>query len=286
MSAGASAALRTTALTVLALLAFAANSLLCRLALARPEIDPASFTTLRLVSGALMLWLLLQWTGRRQARAPGGSWRAAAMLFLYAIAFSFAYVDLHAGVGALILFGTVQTTMIVAGLLGGERMQPLQWLGLLLALIGLAVLLLPGATAPSAMHAMLMALAGLAWGLYSLLGRGGGDPVAATAGNFLRAVPMTLAATLLALPTMQIGPFGMALAIASGALASGLGYVVWYRVLPRLRATTAASAQLAVPVITAVAGVSFLAEPVTLRMLTAVPIVLGGIAMVILAKAR
>jgi drug/metabolite transporter (DMT)-like permease len=281
MSASAPGRLQVALLTLVALGAFAANSLLCRMALSGPDIDPASFTTLRIASGALLLWLVIGWRAGSLLRAPAGSWSGAFMLFLYAVLFSFAYLGLHAGTGALILFGAVQITMIVAGLRTGERLDPLQWLGLGAALAGLCYLLLPGAGAPPLSSALLMAGAGLAWGLYSLIGRGGGDPIDATAGNFIRALPFALAVSLASMPILSLGAKGMALALVSGAITSGLGYVVWYRVLPRLRATSAAASQLSVPVITAVAGVLLLNEPLTLRLLFSGAVVLGGIALVI-----
>lgn len=286
MSANALAGLRKSALVAFALVPLAANSILCRLALTVPDIDPASFTSVRLLSGALMLWLLLKLPAAGRPRAVAGSWTAAAMLFLYAVCFSYAYIGLHAGVGALILFGAVQLTMILSGLRSGERLHSTQWVGLALALTGLAVLLLPGATAPPLPSALLMTLAGIAWGVYSLLGRGGGNPLASTAGNFMRAVPMTLAVSLAALPWLHLSATGMGLAVLSGAVTSALGYILWYSILPTIKASTAASAQLAVPVITAIAGAVLLAEALTPRLLVASAVVLGGIALAIRARQR
>lgn len=278
--------IRVFALTVLALCAFAANSLLCRWALAEPSIDAASFTTIRLLTGALALWLLLAWLGgERPPPRPGRHWLPAAMLFAYAIAFSLAYLSLSAGTGALILFGGVQLTMLLAGWRSGERPMPRQWVGLLLAFAGLAWLVAPGVAAPSPSGAALMAIAGIAWGVYSLLGRGAENPALTTARNFVRAVPFALAASLLALPHVSISPQGLLLATLSGALASGLGYIVWYAALPSLSATRAASVQLAVPVLAAVAGVILLDEPLTPRLLAAGSVILGGIALAVLGRA-
>lgn len=275
-------------LTALALLAFAGNSLLCRAALRDTAIDPASFTLLRIVAGALVLALLVGLRAPAQLRA--GSWTSAAALFAYAIAFSYAYIGLSAGTGALILFGAVQASMLGWALLRGERFGAVQTLGFALAIAGLIGLLLPGLSAPPFGAALLMLLAGIAWGVYSLRGRGAGDPTAVTAGNFLRAVPMAVAALALALllapDAMQIDAPGSMYAIASGALTSGLGYAIWYRALPQLRASTAATVQLSVPVITAVAGVLLLSEPVSLRLVLASIAVLGGVALVVLLPKR
>lgn len=272
---------RTIALTVLAMLAFAANSIFCRLALADASIDPATFTAIRIASGVASLWLIVTWRdGRRPA---AGSWPAAAALFGYAIAFAFAYVTLSAGTGALILFGAVQATMIAIGIFRGERLAPAQLAGLAIALGGLALLLAPGVTAPSPVGAALMALAGMSWGVYSLLGRGAKDPLADTAGNFLRALPM--AALTLALVAAASSPalstHGLLYAILSGAVASGIGYAIWYAALPGLSATQGASVQLSVPVITAVAAAVLLGEEISARLVVASVAVLGGIALVI-----
>jgi drug/metabolite transporter (DMT)-like permease len=276
--------LRTLGLTAAALVAFAANSLLCRLALGGEQIDAASYTSLRLVSGAVTLWAILALSGRSKITKAGGGWVSAAMLFLYAIAFSFAYVSLDAGIGALILFGAVQTTMLVAGFIEGHRPRAIEWLGLLTAFGGLVYLVSPGISAPAPVGSLLMAVAGIAWGLYSLRGRGAGDPLAATAANFVRALPFAVLVSLLALADLQLSASGVWLAVASGALASGLGYVIWYAALKGLTTTRAAVVQLAVPVVAAAGGVIFLAEVVTLRLVVASIVVLGGVAAAILGR--
>jgi drug/metabolite transporter (DMT)-like permease len=268
---------RAFALTLLAMVAFAANSLLCRLALRTTAIDPATFTAIRLFAGAAMLAGLVALKRRR----PGGTWTSALALFAYAAAFSFAYVRLPAGTGALLLFGAVQVTMHAWGLWSGERLSGQQTLGLLLAAAGLVGLLLPGLTAPPLGSAAMMLLAGIAWGVYSLRGKSGGDPTAATAGNFVRSLPFALLLALVAARPVGLDRTGVVYAMASGALASGLGYAVWYAVLPSLRATTAASVQLSVPVIAALGGVLLLAEPITLRLVLGSAAVLGGIAAVL-----
>ena len=289
------------------MLAFAGNSLLCRIALKQTSIDAASFTSLRLASGALVLALLVLWHGSSSpagdrlgaaSTAPplrpwhAGSWLSALALFVYAAGFSFAYVSLTAATGALLLFGVVQTSMIGWGLWRGERLQPLQWLGLAAASAGLVWLLLPGLTAPSLSAGVLMASAGVAWAVYTLRGRrvgagvGGAAPDATTvtAGNFLRAAPLALATSALLWPLARWDTYGALLALASGALASGLGYAVWYTALRGLSATRAAIVQLTVPALATAGGVMLLGEPLTPHLLGASAAVLGGVALVILAR--
>ena len=273
---------RTLALTALAMLAFASNSLLCRLALAHTTIDAASFTSIRLAAGAVMLWLLVRAT--RGAQVGSGNWRSAFALFAYAAGFSFAYVNLPAATGALLLFGAVQATMIGHGLWAGERLRRLQLAGLVLALGGLVGLMLPGLSAPPLLGSLLMLGAGVAWGIYSLRGKSAGDPTRVTAGNFLRAVPIAAVLSLLMLGSATLDGAGVGYAVASGALASGLGYAIWYTALPALKSTSAATVQLSVPVIAALGGILFLGEALTLRLVLASVAILGGIALVILEK--
>ncbi|SDU29830.1 EamA family transporter [Geopseudomonas guangdongensis] len=275
---------RLALLVALAMLAFAGNSLLCRIALREAHIDAASFTVLRLTSGALALWLIVR-LRRPAGGALGGSLPSALALFVYATGFSWAYLQLSAATGALLLFGAVQASMILWGLWRGERLGIGQWGGLLLAALGLAVLLLPGAGAPPAPAALVMLLAGVAWGVYSLRGRGAGDAGAETAGNFVRSLPLAGGLALLAWPSAQLSGTGVLLALLSGALTSGLGYALWYAALPALRATQAATVQLSVPLLTALLGALLLGEPVELRLLLAGVLVLGGIAWVLLGRA-
>ena len=281
-----SAAVKTVSLTVAALIAFAANSILCRLALGENTIDVASFTTVRLGSGAITLWLITVVRFGTPTTAHPGSWISAAMLFAYAITFSFAYISLDVGTGALILFGAVQITMILAGLRAGERPRALEWLGLVVAVGGLTYLVSPGLTAPSPIGAFLMAISGIAWGVYSLRGRGVTDPIAATTDNFVRSVPFVLLVSLVMIGSFDVSARGIILAILSGALASGLGYVIWYAALKGLTATRAATVQLAVPVIAAAGGSLLLTEPVTPRLLLASVLILGGVAMAVLTHQR
>lgn len=273
---------RVLALTALTMVAFAGNSLLCRAALGHTHIDAASFTTIRLISGALVLWLLMRL--RRGTRLGTGNWRSALTLFIYAAGFSYAYLSLPASTGALLLFGAVQATMIGYGIWSGERLRYLQLAGLILAFAGLIGLLLPGVTAPPLFGSLLMLGAGVAWGIYSLRGRGAGDPIAVTAGNFLRTVPIAIILSAFRFKGIAMDADGFGYAVASGALASGLGYAVWYTVLPALKATRAASVQLSVPVIAALGGVLFLGEHISLRLVLASVAILGGIALVILEK--
>jgi drug/metabolite transporter (DMT)-like permease len=278
--------MRTGLFTVLALVGFAANSLLCRAALSGGGrlIDAASFTGVRLVSGAVVLAVLLR---ARGGKREGGSWPSALALFAYAAGFSLAYVRIPAGMGALLLFGCVQATMLGTGLVRGERPGAREAAGLLLALGGLVGLTAPGVSAPDPVGALLMAAAGVAWGVYSLRGRGTRNPLAATGDNFLRAVPFTAALSGVALWTQgepHATGHGVALAVASGALASGVGYSLWYAALPRLTATRASIVQLSVPVLTAVGGVLLLGEVVTLRLALAGSALLVGVSLALSAK--
>ncbi len=288
--------LRTAFATTAALTAFAANSLLCRLAL-RPHpsqaeapagIDAVSFTALRLISGAIMLAIVLL-VARRHDRSLGfaGNWLSALALFTYAIAFSFAYISLTAGLGALLLFGAVQATMLAWGMLRGERMHVREMVGFLLAIAGLIWLVAPGLqTSPPLVGSGLMLTAGMAWGVYSLRGRGSGNPIATTAGNFAFTVPMAVLAALVSFPYLQLDLRGALLAITSGALTSGLGYVIWYHALKGLTATRAAIVQLSVPILAAALAMPLLSEQPSLRLAVAAVLILGGIALAVVRKSK
>jgi drug/metabolite transporter (DMT)-like permease len=277
---------RIAVLTVIAMLAFAGNSLLCRLALKGTQIDAASFTLVRIASASLVLWAMLLGRGarHREDTPRGGSWISALALVVYATLFSYAYVRLAAGAGALLLFGAVQATMVGYALATGERLRAAQWLGLLLALAGLVWLVVPGLAAPEPASSALMIAAGIGWAVYSLRGRGLADPVAATAGNFLRALPFAIAVSALSIGQARFDTAGCGYAIASGALTSGAGYVIWYAALKRLRSATAAAVQLSVPVITAAGGVLLLGEALSERLVISSTAILGGIALVVLSK--
>lgn len=276
----------TAIATTVALIAFASNSILCRLALGPQTIDPATFTTVRLVSGAAVLLVIALATGRADRRGAG-NWISGAMLFVYAICFSFAYVVLNTATGALILFGAVQLTMLVTAIATGERPQPLQWLGLFAALGGFIYLVSPGLEAPSPLGSILMTISGAAWGVYTLRGRGGADPISATTDNFVRAVPFVLVVMIasgLLLHDMHVSTRGLVLAVVSGALTSGIGYAVWYTALKGLTATRAATVQLTVPVIAALGGVVFMSEAVSLRLAVSAATILGGVAFVLVGR--
>ena len=272
--------IRLVGVTTLAMLAFAGNSLLCRVALRDTAIDAASFTSIRLASGALVLAMIV--AARRGRPMAAGSWTAAACLFGYAAAFSFAYRQLSAATGALLLFGSVQTAMLSYGLATSERLRALQAAGLVVAVGGLVYMLLPGLSAPPIEGAAFMIAAGIAWAGYTLLGRGTTDPINATAGNFIRSVPFAAALSLAVASSTSLDRTGALYAVASGAVTSGLGYVLWYAALPSLKAASAAVIQLSVPAIAALGGVVLLAEPLSSRLVIASVTILGGIALTIL----
>ncbi len=275
-------------LTLLAMLAFAGNSLLCRMALKHTAIDAASFTTIRLLSASVVLGVLCGF--KRSVWTGGGNWPSALALFAYAAGFSFAYINLSAGTGALLLFGAVQATMIGYGIYKGERLKGLRLGGFALALVGLVVLVLPGLSAPPLLSSVSMLLAGAAWGVYSLRGKGISNPLTATAGNFVRTLPFTLllslAAGLLMRSSFSWDSAGLGYAVLSGGLTSGIGYAIWYKALPALKATSAATVQLSVPVIAAVGGIVLLGEPVSWRLAGACVAILVGIALVIYEKTK
>jgi len=280
----------TFLLTAIALVAFASNSILCRLALGAHEIDVASFTTARIVSGAVTLLLLRAATASRRRRAdvPNVSWIAAGLLFMYAAPFSFAYIALGAGTGALILFACVQATMLIGATRSGERFHWRERVGLVIALAGLVYLVSPALhasiSAPRPFGSVLMAVAGVAWGLYSLRGRGSTDPLGDTTNNFVWAVPLAFFLILVAWPTVHLSPRGLALAVASGALASGLGYTIWFAALRRLTAIRAATVQLTVPVIAAVGGLLLLHETITARLVLSAALILGGVGLALAGR--
>ena len=276
--------IKTFAYTAFALTAFAFNSILCRMALVPGEADAAGFTALRLISGAVTLAAILFFVGRKSKVRGRGNWFSAFFLFAYAICFSFAYLGVTTGMGALVLFGSVQLTMIGVSIISGDRPGAMEWLGLTIAATGLIYLVAPGLAAPPLGAALLMAGAGIAWGFYTLRGKGSGDPLGDTAGNFVRSVPMVLIAAAPFVWQMNVTTRGAVLAVLSGAVASGVGYTVWYRALRGLTATRAAAVQLAVPVIAAAGGVLLLSEGADLRLVISGALVLGGIGLVIVRK--
>lgn len=280
--------IRTPVFTGLALIAFASNSVLCRMALGAHAVDAAGFSMLRLISGALVLWLL---TAVTQPKPRGvsvfrGGFVSAAMLFSYAVAFSFAFVSLNTAAGALILFGSVQATMFIAAVMEGQKPTPTEYLGLGTAMCGLGYMVFPGLGAPPLWAAALMMLAGISWGIYSLRGRGSGNPVADTRNNFLRTLPFVVLLGVVAYPYLQFSAKGVLLAILSGGGASALGYIIWYAALQDLSAKHGALVQLMVPVLAASGGVVFLSEPLVLRLVVAAALILGGIALAIAYPGR
>lgn len=280
--------LRVAVLTSVALIAFAANSVLCRLALGDESIDAAGFTSIRLLAGAVVLALLVRGrsrSGDSTDLAPDrGSYFASAALFVYAAAFSFAYRSLETGSGALILFGAVQLSMVIAALWSGHRPRLLEWCGLLSALGGFVYLVLPGVSAPPLGGFLLMASAGIAWALYTLRGLSSSDPLAANAQNFLRTLPLVALLVIVSIADLQMSARGIVLAALSGAAASGVGYSVWYLALGGLTALQAGVVQLSVPLIAALGGVLFVGEAITLRLALAAAAILGGIFLVLLAR--
>ena len=283
---------KTIGFTCLALTAFAANSVLCRLALGNSSIDASSFTIIRLFSGALTLFILIN--AKRyfnhkteQSKNNKGSWYGASMLFIYVLTFSFAYITLDTATGALILFGSVQITMILVNTLKGNRLHFSEWLGVMIAFFGFVYLMLPGIHTPSVFGFILMIISGVAWGFYTLNGRGSQNPFMDTAHNFIKTIPMIIIVALVQLLIINktnISGQGVVLAILSGAIASGLGYSIWYSVLPHLNVVISAVLQLLVPVIAALGGVLFVNELITQRLLISALMILGGILLVILGK--
>jgi drug/metabolite transporter (DMT)-like permease len=288
--------LKTTLLSALALIAFAGNSVLCRLALSNGSIDPASFTGIRLASGAIVLLLLVWGIGLLKARHAAAqqsvkkranlSWMAALMLFAYAVLFSFAYTTLATGVGALILFGSVQISMVCISLVQGNRMKLFEWLGLLIACAGLVYLVLPELSEPSIMGFIMMAMAGMAWSMYTIIGQGSQNPLNDTSSNFIRSLPLAIILLLIYAGQLSATPSAWLLAISSGAITSGLGYAIWYAALRDLTTSQAGVMQLLVPVIAALGGVVFANELLSERLIISSMLTLGGILIVLLAKKR
>jgi drug/metabolite transporter (DMT)-like permease len=278
--------IRISVYTGLALMAFAANSVICRLALGAEAIDAASFTTIRLISGALVLLLLMGTTIRNNMREQRGSWTSAFMLFLYAVTFSFAYISLNTGTGALILFASVQATMMIFAIWKGERLTFMGSLGLFVAMAGLTYLVFPGLASPSPLGAALMAVAGISWGTYSLRGRGSVSPVAVTTDNFLRSTPFALLVSLVFFQNLNINFLGVFFAVLSGGLTSAIGYVIWYAALRDHSATSAALVQLLVPVLAALGGVVLLSEALTMRLILASAMIIGGVALALTSREK
>ena len=288
------AKLKTLLATGFALLAFAGNSVFCRLALGDEAIDAASFTAIRLLSGILVLVIILllaKFIQKKQSSAElsdseaKGSWLAGFLLFLYAVTFSYAYISLDTGIGALILFGAVQITMILISILSGNRLHYLEWTGVVIAFSGFVYLVLPSLSTPSMTGFILMTISGVAWGLYTVKGRGCTDPISDTAYNFMRTLPFIVILLVVTIQNANLSQAGAILAVMSGAIASGIGYAVWYFAIRGLSVTQAAAVQLLVPIIAAIGGVLFASEVVSLRLVIASFMVLGGIMLLVLGRA-
>lgn len=271
-------------MTALALIAFAANSVLCRLALGENLIDAGSFTAVRLLSGALALFIVVSFQRKSSYESSNGSWAASVMLFVYAAAFSYAYVTLDTGTGALVLFGAVQITMVLWMMFKGKRLQPLEWMGLFLAFAGFVYLMLPSATTPSLLGFVLMVISGVAWGIYTVQGQGSKAPLLDTAQNFKRTIPFVAILFLLSFQAGYYTSEGILYAVLSGAVASGAGYTIWYMALRDLQTIHAAVLQLLVPVLAALGGVLSVSEPITMSLVLSAVMILGGIMLVIIAK--
>jgi len=276
--------IKTIIFTGLALIAFAANSVLCRLALGERAIDASSFTIIRLLSGAIVLLAILSINKNKTDSPTKGSWYAGLMLFLYAITFSFAYITLNTATGALILFGSVQITMIMLSLISGTRLHGTEWIGVMIAFAGFVYLILPAVTTPSAIGFLLMTIAGIAWGIYTLIGRDSKNPLMDTGYNFFRTIPFAIILLLVASKNLNYSFEGILLAILSGGVTSGIGYAIWYTALGGLSALQAAVLQLLVPVIAAFGGIIFVSETITLRLTVSATMILGGILMVVLGR--
>jgi len=275
---------KTIIFTGLALVAFAANSVLCRLALGERAIDASSFTIIRLLSGAIVLLAILSIKKNKTDLSTKGSWYASLMLFLYAISFSFAYITLNTATGALILFGSVQITMIILSLISGTRLHGTEWIGVMIAFAGFVYLILPAVTTPSAIGFLLMTIAGIAWGIYTLIGRNSKNPLVDTGYNFFRTIPFAIILLLIASKNLNYSYEGILLAVLSGGITSGIGYAIWYTALGGLSALQAAVLQLLVPVIAAFGGIIFVSETITLRLTVSAIMILGGILMVVLGR--
>ncbi len=279
---------KTIVLTGLALIAFAANSVLCRLALGNEAIDAASFTVIRLLSGSIVLLIIIsttRWNSRNTTRtSTKGSWTSSFMLFIYATAFSYAYISLDTGTGALILFGSVQITMILLSYISGTRLHITEWTGVVIAFAGFIYLILPGVSTPSVIGFMLMTVAGIAWGIYTLKGRSSNSPLNDTAYNFFRTTPLVVLLAIFSINNINHSTEGIVLALLSGGITSGIGYTIWYIALGGLSSTQAAVLQLSVPVIAALGGIIFVSETITFRLAISAAMVLGGILIVVLGK--
>ena len=280
---------KTTVLTIFSLIAFAGNSVLCRLALGENQLDAASFTIIRLLSGIVMLLLISQTNGSQTSGSRSSltqqiNWLSSGALFLYAVTFSYAYLSLDTGTGALILFGAVQITMILASSLLGKQLYWAEWLGVAIAFLGFVYLVLPGITTPSFQGFILMTLAGGSWGIYTLQGKNSRQPIINSATNFLYTLPFVLTLLIIELPNSELSQPGIILAVLSGAIASGVGYTTWYMAVRNLATVKASVVQLLVPILAALGGVLFAGEVISLRLIISSLLILGGIILVLFGQ--
>jgi drug/metabolite transporter (DMT)-like permease len=280
--------IKTILFTGLALIAFAANSVLCRLALGESAIDASTFTIVRLLAGAIVLTVIMSISkiksNSNTNSSTKGSWPASIALFIYGLTFSFAYVTLDTATGALILFGSVQIAMILMSIFSGNRLHISEWFGMAIAFTGFVYLILPGVTTPSVIGFLLMTVSGIAWGIYTLKGRGSKNPIMDTAFNFLRTMPFVIILAIVTFKYAHYSSEGILLAVLSGSIASGIGYMIWYSALSGLSVTQAAVLQLLVPVIAAVGGIIFVSESISFRLTVSSAMILGGILMVVLGR--
>jgi len=271
---------KTIICTCFSLFAFAGNSVLCRLALGEAQLDPASFTIIRLLSGIVMLMLISSIFQIKNSSKSKGSWFSALMLYVYAVTFSYAYISLDTGTGALILFGSVQLTMVLISLISGNRLRLIEWLGLITAFAGFVYLVIPSISTPSFQGFILMAISGIAWGIYTLMGKTSQQPLKDTAFNFLRTLPFVLALIIIQLNHTNLSQQGIILALISGAITSGIGYSIWYIAVGGLSTIQAGVVQLLVPIIAAIGGVVFAQELISVRLIFSSILVLGGIMLI------
>ena len=270
--------------TLLALVAFAGNSILCRLALGNEQIDAASFAAIRLLSGVAFLLLIFKFSNQKEQPESKGSWVSALMLFVYAITFSYAYISLETGIGALILFASVQFTMVISSLFLGNKITALQWVGVTMAFLGFVYLVFPTLSTPSAKGFSLMLVAGIAWGFYTLLGSASKNPLSDTLYNFSKTLPLVLVLLFFTVSQASFSSKGILIAVIAGGITSGVGYAIWYSVLTEISAIKASVLQLSVPVISALGGALFSDEAITIRLVISTAIIISGILIVVLNK--
>lgn len=276
--------MKTAILTSLALIAFASNSVICRLALGNNTIDASSFTIIRLFSGAIVLLFLVKFSNSTKRILSKGNWLVSSMLFIYAASFSYAYKSLDTGTGALILFGAVQITIILFAIIQGNILNNKEWMGVFISLFGFIYLVLPGVNTPPLVGFILMAIAGISWGIYTIKGFTSNSPLIDTCSNFIKTIPLILILFLITIKDATYSIEGVLLACISGGITSGIGYAIWYMAIKGLTKTQTAVVQLLVPILAAFGGVLFMSENISLRLVIAAILILGGILTVTIFK--